>query len=164
MGLGGGRGGGGQQRLGGAPFGGQPGTAGDARPDGFDRQARNQAGQFLGDAREFRNQLASAGGTRQDLQTVDEVIRALQSMASQLQPGNFQGMSELTAAALDKLKKLEFELRRRVDTTSDELYLSGAEEAPERYRSRVNDYFRELSRGQSAGPNATPAQPRANSR
>jgi hypothetical protein len=137
----------------------------DGRPDGFDRQARNQAGSFVGDAREFRNQLQAAGGSRQDLQTVDEVIRALQSVASQLQPGNFQGMSELTAAALDKLKKLEFELRKRVDTTSDELYLSGAEEAPSRYRSRVDNYFRELSRGQPAGPNGTPATaPRANTR
>jgi hypothetical protein len=139
----------------------------DGRPDGFDRQARNQAGSFLGDAREFRNQLQAAGGSRQDLQTVDEVIRALQSVASQLQPGNFQGMSELTAAALEKLQKLEFELRKRVDTTSNELYLSGAEEAPARYRSRVDNYFRELSRGQPAGSNgaaATPPASRANTR
>lgn len=56
-------------------------------------------------------------------------------------------MGELSAAALDRMKKLEFDLRRRTDTTSDELYLSGSEDAPARYRSLVDDYFRQLSQG-----------------
>jgi hypothetical protein len=143
---------------------------GDARPDGIGRQLRNQAGQFLGDAREFRNQLADAGGTRQELRAADDVIRALQSLASEQQAGNIRGLNELTAAALDSLKKLEFDLRQRVDTTSDELYLSSTEEAPARYRSQVDDYFRELSRGQGARSNGAPSgannpsAPRANTR
>jgi hypothetical protein len=57
-----------------------------------------------------------------------------------------RGLAELTATALDKMRKLEFELRKRVDTTSDELYLSGADEAPPQYRSLVNEYYRELSK------------------
>jgi hypothetical protein len=110
---------------------------------------------LIGDARDFRNQLQAAGGSRQELQAADEVIRALQSMANREQAGNIRGLNDLTAAALDSLKKLEFELRQRTDTTSDELYLSSTEEAPARYRPLVNDYFRELSRGTKA---AAPAK------
>ena len=60
--------------------------------------------------------------------------------------GDFSGMKDLSAAALDKLQKLELELRKRTDTTSNELYLSGAEQAPPKYRPLVDEYYRELSK------------------
>jgi hypothetical protein len=63
---------------------------------------------------------------------------------------NPRGLAELSATALEKLRKLEFELRKRVDTTSDELYLSGADEAPAKYRSLVDEYYRALSKGPGA--------------
>jgi hypothetical protein len=63
---------------------------------------------------------------------------------------NPEGLKALSTAALDKMKKFEFELRKRLDTTSDELFLSGAEEVPNKYRPLVDDYHRELSKRSTA--------------
>jgi len=94
----------------------------------------------------LRRQLAQAGGNARDLQSVDEVLRALRAMSGDQVNVNPSGLQELSAAALDKMKKLEFDLRKRTDTTSDEMYLSGADEAPTKYRPLVDEYFRELSK------------------
>jgi hypothetical protein len=145
-------------------FNDQASSSGDARPDGGvgGRQFRNQAGQLAGDAREFRNQLQASGGSRQDLQVVDEVIRALGTLANQLESGEYEGLNDLTAAALDKLKKLEFDIRQRTDKSSNQLYVAGADEAPSQYRAMVNDYFSSLSRGSTVG--ARTGAPAAGSR
>jgi len=143
-------GGAGGQRLGGFNGGVADGPllGGDARPGmgtGDPRQLRNQAGQLAADAQELRRQLQDAGGSAQDLQAVDEVLRALRGLSNEAGNGTPTGLSDLSAAALDRMKRLEFDLRRRTDTTSDQLYLAGSEEAPVRYRSLVDEYFRSLS-------------------
>jgi hypothetical protein len=116
------------------------------------RQFQNQAQQLLGDTQEFRRQLEAAGAERGDIQAVDEVVRALRAMAAAGSgEGTLANLQSLSATALDKLKKLEFELRQRVDTTSDQLYLSSTEEVPDRYRPLVDDYHRELSRRTTTG-------------
>lgn len=118
---------------------------------GDPRQFRNQAGQLLGDARGFRNQLQASGGSRQDLQQADEVIRALNALANGSGNGDYEGLSQLTAAALESMKKLEFDIRQRTDKTSNQLYVPGTDEAPSQYRAMVNDYFRDLSRRSTTG-------------
>lgn len=110
------------------------------------RQLRNQAGQLATDAAALRRQLQQSGASAQDLQAVDEVLRALRAMGDGQTGRNGTGLQELSAAALDRMKKLEFDLRKRTDTTSDQLFLSGTDEAPARYREQVGEYFRELSR------------------
>ena len=124
-------------------------NGGDARPNGGGgmidpRQFRNQANQFANDARDFRRQLQQAGGQAGELRSVDEVIRSLQQLGSS--SSTLQNQQALAAEALEKMRMVEFNLRKRLDTTSDELFLSGAEEAPVRYRSQIEEYYRELSR------------------
>ena len=131
------------------------GMGGDARPGSggggdYGRQLRNQAGQLANDAQQLRRQLQESGGSAQDLQAVDEVLRNLRGMNGE-QTGDLTGLQQLSSAALDRMKRLEFELRRRTDTSSDQLFLSGSDEAPERYRSLVNEYFRELSQRPADG-------------
>ena len=93
---------------------------GDARPNGVfgNRDFRNQAAQLANDAQDLRRQLAQSGGTQQDLRNVDEVNKALQALKG----------DRVSAAALDKMKK------QRTDTTSDDMFLSGADDAPTKYR------------------------------
>lgn len=125
---------------------------GDARPNGNfgNRDIRDQAAQLTSDAQDLRRQLAQSGGTQQDLRNVDEVIKALQALKGDGVNANPSGLQELSAAALDKMKKLEFDLRKRTDTTSDDMFLSGADEAPTKYRPLVDEYFRALSKGTPA--------------
>jgi len=71
--------------------------------------------------------------------------------------GTPTGLDQLTAAALDRMKKLEFDLRQRTDTTSDQLYLAGRDDAPVRYRPLVDEYFQALSQQQQgAAPRPQP--------
>ena len=151
QGGGGGRAGSGGQRLGGGAFNdGRAGgpLAGDARRGtggDYDRQFRNQLGQLTNDAQQFRRQLAESGGTPQDLQAVDQVLRSLRDLTAASASGTPTGLDQLTTAAFDRMKKLEFDLRQRTDTTSDQLYLAGRDEAPVKYRPLVDEYFRALS-------------------
>jgi hypothetical protein len=133
-------------RLAGGPAG------GDARPGGGGdyRQLRDRVGQMAADASDLRRQLQAGGAGTADLRAIDEVARALREMGSGRLDGDPRGLQELTASALETLRKLEFDLRKRTDPTSDELYLAGADDAPPQYRPLVNEYFRGLSQQNGA--------------
>jgi hypothetical protein len=149
--MGGGRGG--EMRLGDGNFAdrlaGGP-SGGDARAGGGyigdPRQFRNQLGQMTSEAGDLRRQLQAGGAGSADLRAIDDVARALREMGSGRLDGDPRGLQQLTASALETLRKLEFDLRKRTDPTSNELYLSGADDAPPQYRPMVSEYLRELSR------------------
>jgi hypothetical protein len=131
---------------GGRPFGNVGDNPAINAPLGDLRQLRDRAGQLSADAQALRRQLQASGGERQDLATMDDVIRALRALDSQGMKADPRELADLSTAALDKLRKLEFELRKRTDTTSDALYLSGSDDAPPQYRSLIDEYYRALSK------------------
>jgi hypothetical protein len=133
---------------GGRPFGNIGNNPAINAPLGDLRQLRDRAGQLSADAQALRRQLQASGGRRQDLAAMDDVIRALRELDRQGMKADPRELAELSTAALDKLRKLEFELRKRTDTTSDALYLSGADDAPPQYRSLIDEYYRALSKGE----------------
>jgi hypothetical protein len=133
---------------GGRPFGNMGDNPAINAPLGDLRQLRDRAGQLSAEAQALRRQLQASGGERQDLATMDDVLRALRALDSQGMKADPRELAELSTAALDKLRKLEFELRKRTDTTSDALYLSGGDDAPPQYRSLIDEYYRALSKGQ----------------
>jgi hypothetical protein len=122
-------------------------TGGNRSFTGIDtRQWRDRANQLNGDLQDVRRQLQRSGAEQRDLQAIDEVMRALRAMGDERAQTDFAGLKDLSAAALETLQKLELDLRKRTDPTSNELYLSGADQAPPKYRSQVDDYYRELSK------------------
>jgi len=56
------------------------------------------------------------------------------------------GLEQLQASAIDKLKKFEFTLRRKVDSGNDSLSLSGSDQVPDGFRQAIEDYYRSLSK------------------
>ena len=56
-----------------------------------------------------------------------------------------RGLDELQAAAIDKLKKFEFGLRRKADG-NDSLSLSGSDQVPDGFRQAIEEYYRSLAR------------------
>ena len=115
------------------------------------RQVRNQAGELASDAQSLRRQLQTSGGTQNDLRAVDDVLKALRSLESSTNLGDPVEMQQLSSVALDKLKKLEFDLRKRVDTTNDALFLSGSEEVPAKSKDTIFEYFRQLAKRAGGG-------------
>ena len=60
-----------------------------------------------------------------------------------------RGLEQLQAAAIDKLKKFEFTLRRNTETGNESLSLSGSDQVPEGFRQAIEEYYRSLSKKQS---------------
>ena len=52
----------------------------------------------------------------------------------------------LQAAALDKLKKFEFNLRKKADGADQPLSLSGSDEVPAGFRTAIEEYYRALAK------------------
>jgi hypothetical protein len=140
--------------AGGSPT--QPGGFnGDARPvlgNGDLRQLRNQANQIAGDVQELRRQMQSAGSEANDLRSLDEVLNGLRALGATADP---QSLEQLSAQALEKLQRVEYDLRKKVDTANQELFVQGSDEIAPQFRTPVNNYFRELSRKTGSGTAAS---------
>jgi hypothetical protein len=124
-------------------------SSGDARPglaNGDARDFRDTARQLANDAQDLRQRLQQSGATPKDLQSVDEIARLLKQMDNAGASSDPRTLEQLAATALDKLTKFEFDLRKRVDTSNDALYLSGTDEVPTGYKDLIEQYYRALSK------------------
>jgi hypothetical protein len=123
-----------------------PYSGGDAR-GGLNpidvRQLQNNAQQIAVDLEAARRNLQQSGATAADLQEIEAAIRMLSELSK---AGDPLGKQSLALEALEKIRGAEFNIRKRLDTTSDALYLSGADEAPAEFRPMVEEYTRRLSR------------------
>jgi hypothetical protein len=95
--------------------------------------------------------MQSAGMTGKDLMSVDEVVKALRALDSDKLGSDPLGMQQLMATALDKMKKLEYDLRKRADTANEQLYISGSEDIPKLWESIINEYYRTIGKGKKGG-------------
>ncbi|MBM3771491.1 MAG: DUF4175 domain-containing protein [Acidimicrobiia bacterium] len=139
--------------FGGTDFGSRAGGGyawGDARywngrysPDDV-RQFRNELRQWQGDAQELRNRLNQAGVDPRELDQIIRDLKALDSDQNFVDPAN---LLALQAAALDKLKRFEFGLRKKAEANNkEELALSGSDEVPAGFRTAIEEYYRALAR------------------
>ncbi len=109
------------------------------------RTLRNQAAQDLKTAQELR-QLMQQQGIR-ELNDINEYIKSLQALAGDRAYNDPTGLQELQASALQRVQKIELDLRKRIDKTSDQLYLRGTQDVPANSKALVDEYFRRLGRG-----------------
>jgi len=107
------------------------------------RQFRGQFREWANDAEGLRRQLQQAGVNPRDL---DEVLRDLRAFDNDRVYADPQGLEQLQAAAIDKLKKVEFSLRRKADAGNDSLSLSGSDQVPEGFRQAIEEYYRSLAK------------------
>ena len=107
--------------------------------DGEHPPFRREFREWQGDAEDLRRQL-EASGVYRDLEGVMRDLRALDSdricrSAGLENPGRGTRPAE----------KVEFDLRKRVDTDHDALSLSGSDEVPAGFRQAIEEYYRSLS-------------------
>ena len=132
-------------RFAGSRFGGA--TRGNPRqlsPEEI-RQYRREFGQREAQARELGEQLDDAGRSVEELQGVIDAFRRLQDEDIYADP---QALAELHGDMLDRLKMMEFGLRREVEGEVERrATLTGGDEVPDGYRRLVEEYYRSLARG-----------------
>ncbi len=59
-------------------------------------------------------------------------------------------LAKLQAAALERLKQFEFNLRKKLETAGESLALSGSDEVPAGFRQAIEEYYRSLAQRQGA--------------
>ena len=57
-----------------------------------------------------------------------------------------RALEALQAAAIDKLKKFEFSLRRKAESGNESLSLSGSDQVPDGFRQAIEEYYRSLAK------------------
>ena len=77
---------------------------------------------------------------------LEDVLRDLRQFDNDRVYADPQGLEKLQAAAIEKLKKFEFSLRRKVDNGNDSLSLSGSDQVPEGFRQAIEEYYRSLAK------------------
>jgi hypothetical protein len=107
------------------------------------RQFRGQFREWANDAEGLRRQLQQAGVSPRDL---DDVLRDLRAFDNDRVYADPRGLEQLQAAAIEKLKKFEFALRRKADAGNDSLSLSGSDQVPEGFRPAIEEYYRSLAK------------------
>jgi outer membrane protein OmpA-like peptidoglycan-associated protein len=141
------------------------GSNGDARPvlgNGDMRQIRSSAGQIANDVQELRRQLQQgAGMDPADLHSVDDVVNGLRSLAALGNNADPRSIEQLTSQALEKMQKVEYDIRKKVDQSNQQLFLAGSDEIAPQFKKPVDDYFHALSNSKAGGvrPSVAPSAP-----
>ena len=140
-----------------------PGTmsGGDSRPGlnrGDIQQMANSAQQLLNDAMQLQHQLMQSGANAKDLQPVDDVIKGLKSLSNEKSYADPLGLAQIAAETALKTQQLEYDLRKKLDTSNQQLFL-GTEEIPDKFKDPVTDYFKALSKGRGQQPPAAQQSP-----
>jgi hypothetical protein len=113
------------------------------------RNLRNQASQDRRTADQLRSLMQQQG--IKDLQNIDEYIKALAALEGERAYGDPQGLQTLQAMALEKVQKVELDLRKRLDKTSDQMFLNGTPDVPAASRGLVDEYFRQIGKKPGGG-------------
>ena len=79
---------------------------------------------------------------------IDRVLRDLRNMDTDQAFIEPQNLAALQAAALDKMKKFEFNLRKKAEGADQPLSLSGSDEVPAGFRQAIEEYYRSLAKKQ----------------
>jgi hypothetical protein len=132
--------------LGGPPQGTQLGGDGRRNATGFSsddvRQLRREYQEQLRQAEDLRRVLGQAGAGTGDLNDVINQLRAFDSDKLFDDP---KQLAQLQAAALERLKKFEFDLRKKLGSDNSQLSLSGSDEVPAGFRQQIEEYYKKLS-------------------
>ena len=126
---------------------------GDARPTGNAltgdevRQLRREYQERLREAEDLRRVLGEAGASTRD---VNEIVNQLREFNSDRIFADPKALAALQAAALDHLKKFEFDLRKKLGSDNGQLSLSGSDEVPAAFRPAIEEYFKKLAQPRAA--------------
>jgi hypothetical protein len=101
--------------------------------------------------------MRAAGADGQSVRSVDDVVKGLRDVGAERGPGNSQAIAAALDQALSKMQKVEYDLRKKVDTGNEQLFLSGSDEVPSQYRPAVESYYRALSKKNGGQPAPAPA-------
>ena len=81
-----------------------------------------------------------------DPRELDQILRDLRQFDNDQAYVDGRSLAALQASALEKLKTLEFGLKKKADGKDLPLTLSGSEEVPVGFRDAIEEYYRSVAR------------------
>jgi hypothetical protein len=130
-----------------APFGG----SGDARPGTLTgeaaRQYRSEVQRWTREAEQLRRMMQ---GEKIDPKEIDAMLRNLRQLSDDRFYKDAEELARLQTQVSDSAKRIEYDLRRKLEGKDGQMVLSGSDEVPEQFRKVVEQYYRSLSRGPDA--------------
>jgi len=85
-----------------------------------------------------------------DPKEFDEIMKRLRELDSERVYQDVEELARLQAQVTDSAKRVEYDLRRKVEGADAQLLLSGSDEVPEKFRKSVEQYYRSLSKAPEA--------------
>jgi hypothetical protein len=108
------------------------------------RQFRREFREWATDAEQLRRMLSQQG---YDVRDLDQALRDLRSLDAEKAFVDGASLAALQAAALNKLKMVEFNLRKKAEGGGNQqLSLSGSDEVPPGFREAIAEYYRALAK------------------
>jgi hypothetical protein len=111
------------------------------------RQFRSEAQRWTRDAEQLRRMLQ---GEKIDPKEIDALLRNLRQLADDRIYKDVEELQRLQAQVTDSAKRIEYDLRRKLEAKEGQVLLSGSDEVPESFRKAVEQYYRSLSKGPEA--------------
>ena len=145
--------------MGQAPF--NAGGDGDRRPGGGmspedARQFRGELQRWTREAEQLRRMMQ---GEKIDPREIDAMLRNLRQLSDDRVYKDVDELRRLQAQVTDSAKRIEYDLRRKVEGADAQLLLSGSDEVPEKFRKSVEQYYRSLSKAPEAPKASDGAKP-----
>jgi hypothetical protein len=107
------------------------------------RQLRNEARQYANDAQDLRGMLR---GFNVDPKELEQILAALRRLEDERVYKDAKELQSLQTFATEGLKRLEFGLRRQVESGDEAVVLAGSDEVPDQFKKMVQEYYRSLGK------------------
>jgi hypothetical protein len=107
------------------------------------RQLRNEARQYANDAQDLRGMLR---GFNVDPKELEQILAALRRLEDERVYKDAKELQSLQTFATEGLKRLEFGLRRQVESGDEAVVLAGSDEVPDQFKKLVQEYYRSLGK------------------
>jgi hypothetical protein len=108
------------------------------------RQLRAEARQYANDAQDLRGMLRGFNGL--DPKELEQILAALRQLEDERVYKDAKELQSLQTFATEGLKRLEFGLRRQVESGDEAVVLAGTDEVPDTYKKMVAEYYRSLGK------------------
>jgi uncharacterized protein DUF4175 len=107
------------------------------------RQLRAEARQWANEAQDLRGMLR---GFNVDPKELEQILAALRRLEDDRVYKDAKELQSLQSFATEGLKRLEFGLRRQVQSADEAVVLAGSDEVPDEFKKMVAEYYRSLGK------------------
>ena len=81
-----------------------------------------------------------------DPKELEQILAALRRLEDERVYKDAKELQSLQTFATEGLKRLEFGLRRQVESGADAVVLAGSDEVPDQFKKMVQEYYRSLGK------------------